>query len=167
VRAQILAGLGDRYRAFIYTNGALRREVLRIFDSTFAITYALEVIAIFVAIMGVVSTLLTLILERRREIAVLRLIGADRRQVRRMVVIEAALLGGVSQGVGLGVGLLLSLVLIYVINVQSFGWTIQFHVPVGFLAQSSALILVATAVAGLYPAHRAARLPAAEQVAEE
>lgn len=167
VREEILASLGESYRVFVYTNSALRGEVLRIFDSTFAITYALEAIAIFVAILGVASTLLTLILERARELAVLRLVGADRRQVRRMVVVEAALIGGVSQSVGAAVGLMLSLVLIYVINVQSFGWTIQFHVPALFLAQSSILILVATALSGVYPAHRASRLHAAEQVAEE
>ena len=62
---------------------------------------------------------------------------------------------------------LLSLLLIYVINVQSFGWTIQFHLPLGFLLQSSALILIATILSGIYPARRAARLHATEQVAEE
>ena len=71
----------------------VRAEVLRIFDSTFAITTALEIIAIFVAIMGVASTLLTLVIERRRELAVLRLVGADRRQVRKMIVIEAMVIG--------------------------------------------------------------------------
>jgi putative ABC transport system permease protein len=162
-RTAILASLGERYRVFVYTNAALRKEVLRIFDSTFAITYALEAIAIFVAILGVASTLLTLILERRRELAVLRLVGADQRQVRRMVVIEATLLGGVSQGVGIAVGVVLSLVLIYVVNVQSFGWTIQFHVPWSFLAQSSLLIVLATALSGIYPARRASRLYLAEQ----
>ena len=57
--------------------------MLRIFDSTFAITYALELIAIVVAMLGVAGTLLTLVLERRRELSMLRLIGADRRQVQR------------------------------------------------------------------------------------
>jgi putative ABC transport system permease protein len=154
-RVEILESLGEQYRVFVFTNSALRKEVLRIFDSTFAITYALEAIAIFVAILGVASTLLTLILERRHEITTLRLVGADRRQIRRMVVIEAAMLGGVSQGVGIGVGLLLSLVLIYVINVQSFGWTIQFHVPWAFFGQSSLAIVLATALSGIYPARRA------------
>jgi putative ABC transport system permease protein len=166
-REALLAALGDRHRVFVFTNAVLRREVLKLFDATFAITYALEIVAIFVAIMGVASTLLTLVIERRRELAVLRLVGADRRQIRKMVVIEAALLGGVSQGIGIAVGFVLSLVLIYVINVQSFGWTIQFRVPVAFLAQSSALILLATALSGLYPAWRACRLNAIEQTAEE
>jgi len=167
VRAEILKALESRYRVFIYTNSALRAEVLRIFDSTFAITYALEVIAIFVAILGIASALLTLILERARELAILRMIGADQGQVRRMVVAEALVLGGVSQTIGLGVGLVLSLILIYVINVQSFGWTIQFHLPVGFLLQSSLLVLVAAGLAGLYPARRAARMQAVEALAEE
>ncbi|MCI0623322.1 MAG: ABC transporter permease [Acidobacteria bacterium] len=166
-RAQILKSLESRHRVFIYTNSALRAEVLRIFDSTFSITYALELIAIFVAILGIASALLTLILERARELAILRMIGADQGQVRRMVVAEALMLGGVSQCIGLGVGLLLSLVLIYVINVQSFGWTIQFHLPVGFLAQSSLLILIAAGLAGLYPARCAARMRAVEALLEE
>jgi putative ABC transport system permease protein len=167
VKDELLKASGDKYRVLSFTNADIKREVLRIFDSTFAITYALEVIALFVAIMGVASTLLTLILERKREIAMLRLIGADRRQVRKMVVIEAALIGGVSQGIGVVIGLLLSLVLIYVINVQSFGWTIQFHLPVVFLLQSSLLILFATALAGLYPAKRAAEIYAAAEVSGE
>lgn len=158
VRGEILASLDEAHQAFIYTNRDLRAEVLRIFDSTFAITYALELIAIVVAMLGVAATLLTLVLERRRELALLRLIGAARRQVQRVVVIEAALIGAASQAIGLVVGLLLSLLLVYVINVQSFGWTIQFRVPVLFLVQVSILVVVATAVAGLYPARRAARL---------
>jgi putative ABC transport system permease protein len=167
VRSEILAGIGDRYRVFINTNAGLRREILRIFDSTFAITYALEAIAVFVAMLGVATTLHTLILERRRELAVLRLLGADRRQIRKMVVIEACLMGGASQCIGIAVGLVLSLLLVYVINVQSFGWTLQFHVPVWFLLQMSGLILLATAVAGIYPARRAALPPAASDGAQE
>ncbi len=156
VRADILANIPDGRRVFIYTNRNLRAEVLRIFDSTFAITYALEIIAIFVAMLGVAGTLLTLVIERRRDLALLRLIGADRRQIRRMVAIEAGLIGAVSQGIALVIGLALSLVLIYVINVQSFGWTIQFHLPIVLLAQVSLAVIVATAMAGLYPARRAA-----------
>ena len=157
-RRQLLDTIGDRHAVFINTNRMLRAEVLRIFDSTFAITYALEVIAIIVAMLGVSGTLLTLVLERERELTILRMVGTGRGQIRRMVVGEAVVLGAISQGIGLVVGFVLSLLLIYVINVQSFGWTIQFHLPVGFAVQSTLLILVATALAGLYPAFRASRL---------
>ncbi len=158
VRGEMLEMLDEGHRAFIFSNQTLRKEVLVVFDSTFAITYALELIAIAVAMLGVAGTLLTLVLERRRELSLLRLTGADRRQVRRMVIIEAALIGAVSQGIGLAVGLALSLVLIYVINVQSFGWTIQFHMPYAFLFQSSIAVVIATSIAGIYPARRAAQL---------
>ena len=158
VRAEMIAMLDEGHRAFIMSNSTLRGEILRVFDSTFAITYALELIAIAVAMLGVAGTLLTLVLERRRELSLLRLTGADRRQVRRMVIIEAALIGAVSQGIGLAVGFALSLVLIYVINVQSFGWTIQFHVPLAFLIQASIAVVISTSIAGIYPANRAAQL---------
>ena len=158
VRAEMLEMLDEGHRAFIMSNRTLRDEILVVFDSTFAITYALEVVAIVVAMLGVAGTLLTLVLERRRELSLLRLTGADRRQVRRMVIIEAALIGAVSQGIGLAVGFGLSMVLIYVINVQSFGWTIQFHVPLAFLVQASIAVVIATSIAGIYPARRAAQL---------
>ncbi|HEX8031289.1 MAG TPA: FtsX-like permease family protein [Vicinamibacterales bacterium] len=158
VRGEMIDSLDEGHRAFIFSNKTLRNEILVVFDSTFAITYALELIAIAVAMLGVAGTLLTLVLERRRELSLLRLTGADRRQVRRMVVIEAALIGAVSQGIGLAVGLALSLVLIYVINVQSFGWTIQFHLPLAFLIQASIAVVIATSIAGIYPARRAAQL---------
>ena len=159
---ELRAALGPERRLFITTNASLRAAVLRIFDATFAITYALEVIAIGVSLFGMAATLLTLVLERRREIAMLRLVGADSRQLRRLIVIEAGVLGAVTQAVGLVVGLALSLILIYVINVQSFGWTIQFHLPVGFLAQATVAIVAAAALAGLYPARLAARFELAD-----
>jgi putative ABC transport system permease protein len=154
-RERLLAVLGDRHRVSITTNAAVRTEALRVFDSTFAITYALELVAILVAILGVAGSLLTRVLERAPELALLGLLGLDRRRMRRMVLGEAAVIGAVSQAVGLLIGLALSLVLIYVINVQSFGWTIQFHLPVAFLVQSSLATIAATTLAGLYPARRA------------
>lgn len=167
VRSRLAGAVGSRYQLVFNTNLALREEALRIFDSTFAITYALELIAIVVASLGVMATLMTLILERRREFALLSILGTTRAQIRRMLVIEAVYIGAAGQLIGLLIGLLLSLVLIYVINVQSFGWTIQFHVPVAFLAQSTLLILVAAAVAGLYPAARAMSANAVQGAREE
>ena len=166
VRDGILATLGPDRRVIINTNSALRTEVLRIFDSTFTITYALEVIAIVVSIFGVAAMLLTLVLDRKQEIAMLRLVGAERCHLRRIVMIEAGVLGIVSQAIGLVIGLVLSVILIYVINVQSFGWTIQFHIPGVFLVQSSLTILVATILAGLYPARVAGRFAMSDLSAE-
>jgi putative ABC transport system permease protein len=167
VRERLMAELGSTHRLFVHSNTSLRAEVMRIFDATFAITYGLEAVAIVVAVLGITATLVTLILERRRELAVLRLVGADLGQVRRMIDVEAGMLGRASQVLGGLAGLLLSLLLIYVINVQSFGWTIQFHLPVVFLLQAMAVVLAATLVAGLYPARLAAGFRPADEMAGE
>jgi putative ABC transport system permease protein len=167
VRERMMATLGTSHRLFVHSNATLRTEVLRIFDATFAITWALEAVAIAVAVLGVTATLVTLILERRRDLALLRVVGADLGQVRRMIVIESALLGVASQVLGSVAGLVLAVILIYVINVQSFGWTIQFHLPIGFLAQAMAAVFVATTLAGLYPARLAAGFRPAEEISAE
>jgi putative ABC transport system permease protein len=152
VRSEILRNLGASVRLVIFTNAGLRAEVLKIFDSTFAITWALEIIAVLVAMAGVAATMLTLVLERRQELCLLRLAGADARQVRRTIVIESGLLGLVSQALGIVVGILLSLVLIHVINPQSFGWSMRLYLPWWFLIGSTVLTLIGTMLAGLYPA---------------
>jgi putative ABC transport system permease protein len=163
VRADMLARLDGADGIFIYTNRALRAEVLRIFDSTFAVTYALQVIAIIVALLGIVGTLMTLVIERKRELGILRAVGASRRQVRAMVMAEAAMLGTISQAAGIVLGLLLALILVYVVNLQSFGWTIHLSIPWASLAQMSVLVVITTLLAGLYPAQRAMREPAAPE----
>src|SRR4029453_15621761 len=103
-------------------------------------------------------SLLALVLDRRREFGVLRFLGAAPAQIRRMVLIEAAFLGLLADLLGLALGFALSLLLIYVVNKQSFGWTIQFHAPVSLLAGALSLIWLATLAAGLYPARVASRL---------
>ena len=167
VRSRILETLGENEQVYCVTNREVRTEALKIFESTFAVTYALQFIAILVAGLGVASTLITLIYQRQRDIGLLSLIGATCHQVRRVIVLEAMMLGGVSQLIGIFVGTLLALVLIYVINVQSFGWTIQFHLPLQFVFQSTLLVLVASGLFGVYPAIRAAGVDALQTVREE
>jgi putative ABC transport system permease protein len=146
----------------ILTNGELRREVLRIFDQTFAITYALEIIAVTVALLGIANTLLSGILERQRELAVLRAIGGTPAQVGRLILWESGLLGLAGTVLGLGAGLVLSVLLVEVINKQSFGWTIVFHPSPWVWLEAAGLGLLTTLLAGYWPARRAARLPVAE-----
>ncbi|MDG1896020.1 MAG: ABC transporter permease [Fuerstiella sp.] len=167
VRSRILGQLGPDEQIYCVTSREVRAEALKIFESTFAVTYALQFIAILVAGMGVASTLITLIYKRQKDIGLLSLIGATGKQVRRVIVIEAVLLGGVSQLVGIFIGILLAMVLIFVINVQSFGWTIQFLLPVQFIIQSTLLVLIASGLFGLYPAIRAAGVDALQTVREE
>jgi putative ABC transport system permease protein len=155
------------HRVLIASNRDLRTEAIRIFDRTFAITYALEAVAVIVAVMGIAGALLALVIDRRRELGLLRFLGAGTRQVRKQILVEAGLLGLLSNFVGLALGFALSLVLIYVINKQSFGWTIRFHWPVAVLLGAISVVYVATVLAGLYPAEVAVRLNPLEAVHEE
>ena len=151
----------------IAPNATLRRGAVEVFDRTFAVTWALEAIAIIVAMLGTANSLLALVLDRRREIGLIRYLGADDGQVRRMVLTEAGLVGLLAAGLGLMLGAALSLELIYVINKQSFGWTIQFHPPLVLLGGALLLVWVFTIAAGIYPARFAAKLQPVEAVHEE
>ncbi len=167
VRRAVLERLQGDPPVMILTNGELKREVLRIFDQTFAITYALEVIAVTVALLGIANTLLAGILERQRQLAVLRAIGGTPAQVGRLILWESGLLGLAGTVLGGAAGLVLSVLLVEVINKQSFGWTIVFHPAPGILLEAAALALLATVLAGYWPARRAARLPVAESLQYE
>jgi putative ABC transport system permease protein len=166
VRKEIEGATAGR-NVLIFSNRDLRTEAVRIFDRTFAITYALEAVAIFVAVMGIAGALVALVMDRRRELGLLRFLGAATGQVRKMILVEAGLLGLLANVAGLALGVLLSLILIYVINKQSFGWTIQFHWPVAVLLGALSAVYAATVIAGLYPARVATRLNPIEVVHEE
>jgi putative ABC transport system permease protein len=157
----------SRFPLIIAPNEVLRRGAVEVFDRTFAVTYALEAVAIVVAMLGAANSLLALVLDRRREIGLIRYLGADRGQVRKMILTEAGLLGLLAGILGLALGAALSLVLIYVVNKQSFGWTIQFHPPAFLLGGALLLVWAVTILAGVYPARFASRLEPAEVVHEE
>lgn len=169
-RARLRTAIEQAYaprRIAVFENSSLRREAIRIFDQTFAVTYALEAVAIFVAVMGVAGAMLALIIDRRREIGLLRFLGAASGQLRSLILFEAAWIGLFSQVLGVASGTLLSLVLIFVINKQSFGWTIEFHLPVLAMLSALGFVFIATVIAGLYPARIATRLNPIEVMHEE
>ncbi|CAI2719055.1 ABC transporter permease [Nitrospina watsonii] len=167
VRKAILKTIGASHRVIVRSYGELKEEVLRIFDKTFAITYSLEIIGVGVALLGLFNTLVALIIERRREMAVLRFIGAYPQQLRRMVWIEAGLLGWIGSLMGLVAGVVVSYILIFVINKQAFGWTIQIFHPLTFMLAATVFFWVVAAVAGLYPARLATQQDPRESIRVE
>ena len=146
----------------LLSNAELRQEILRIFDRTFTLTYVLEAIAVIIATLGIINTLVTSVVERRRELATLQALGSSRGQVTALILWEAGYLGLLGTAMGLFGGAALALILIRVINRQSFGWTIQISWPVGLMAEVAALALVASLLAGFWPARWAARQPLVE-----
>jgi putative ABC transport system permease protein len=155
------------YAVNIAPNATLRSRALVVFDRTFAITWALEGVAIMVAMLGAANSLLAMVLDRRRDLGLLRYLGAAEGQIRRMILVEAGFLGLMASALGLALGSALSLLLIYVINKQSFGWTIQFHPPETLVACALLLVWSFTVLAGLYPARVASRLNPIETIHEE
>ena len=166
VRKEVLKTLNE-HRLIIRSNTELKKQVLEVFDKTFAITYSLEIIAILVAVLGLFNTLVSLILERKREIGILRFIGAFTRQIKRMILIEAGILGLIGSAMGLVAGVVVSYILIFVINKQSFGWTIQVHFPYIFILLLVAFSWGVSVLAGLYPARLAQELNPKEAVRVE
>jgi putative ABC transport system permease protein len=136
------------------------------FRQTFAITYALEIIGLAVAIAGLVQALLGLAMARRGEIWTLRALGASNGEITGVLLGEGlgvALAGTIG---GMGIGLILAQILVRVLNPQVFGWTLRFSLPWDFLTLLLGLSLAAAAAALLPAAHWAARLNA-DREAEE
>jgi putative ABC transport system permease protein len=169
---QAVAGaIRDKFSASDYlmvmSGQDLRDKAMITFRQTFRIFFALEIIAMIVALLGITNSLLISIMNRRREIAVLRSIGALKGQIRQMIVIEAGLMGFIGNILGILAGIFISLIMVFVITKQSFGWSIQYRFHVPYLLLSVVPVLVTSFLAGYFPAHRAAGLPLSEALRYE
>jgi putative ABC transport system permease protein len=156
VRTAFVRLAGPGRLLHVTPNQVLRKRVLLVFDETFRITWALQTIAAAVSVLGVISTLTTLVLQRRRELAVLRAAGALRGQVRTLVLVESGVLGAAGSVLGCVAGLVLALLLVHVINRQFFGWSIRMSVDPWVFVRAVALMTLTATLAGLVPARLAA-----------
>ena len=148
-------------------NRTLRREALKVFDRTFAVTEALRVLAVIVAFIGVWSALVALQVERTREIGTLQALGLLPGQLWGLTLLETGLIGLSAGLLSLPTGLLLATILIKVINVRSFGWTMQMHLEPMVLALALAVSVLAALLAAIYPVRRLQRLSIAEALRQE
>jgi putative ABC transport system permease protein len=144
------------------SNRALRQEVMRIFDQTFAVTRLLQAMALLVAASGITLTLLVLARERRSELALYRALGAGRRQILRLFLGKGLAIGVFGLLLGALAGAAFAAILVLVINRAYFGWTIQVALPWRDLASAAVTILGVAALASLYPAARASTTPATD-----
>lgn len=167
VREAILKKMAGRVSLVIISNKELRAQILDIFDQTFQITYILEAIAILVAFLGVLHTSSITVLFREKELGILKALGALPGQIRQMIFTETALMGFFSFFWGGVAGTLLSLILIFVINKQSFGWTIPFYWTWTVYLQTLGVILLGSLFSGCLPAAMAVRKSAQEMIREE
>jgi putative ABC transport system permease protein len=151
----------------ILTSTALRERSLQIFDRAFAITYALEAIAVIIGLTGVSFAASSTALARRAEFGMLRHIGMLRRQIVGMLASEGILTSAFGVAYGLALGTALSLILVYVINRQSFNWSIDLVIPAWQLAILSATLIAAAAITAVWSGRAAMSRDAVHAVRED
>ena len=161
VQARVRALAGPQAPLEFASVGELRSMSLRIFDRSFAVTYWLQAVAIAIGLVGIAASFSAQVLARRREFGLLAHLGLTRAQVLTIVAGEGALWSSVGVLLGLALGIAVSAVLVYVVNPQSFHWTMELLLPWERLA----LLAAATGTAGVLTAWWAGRAAGARQAA--
>jgi putative ABC transport system permease protein len=162
VTKEVRARLAGFSNVQVNPSSALRQSALEVFDRTFAITAAMQLITTVVAFIGVLSSLLALQMEKAREIGILRALGLTPAELGRLTFWETGLLGTSAGLLALPTGYILAWILIFIINQRSFGWTLQMHAEPAPFAQAFLLAVSAALLAGIYPVWRLGRMRAAE-----
>jgi putative ABC transport system permease protein len=141
----------------VVSGASIKQGILDVFDRTFLITSALQILTAIVALTGILNSLTALLIERTRELGILRACGAETRQVGRLILLECGLSGLISGIMALPLGVCLAWILIHIVNQRSFGWTYDMVVTPGTLIQAVTLACVAAVLAGIFPAVKAGR----------
>ncbi|MFM8444854.1 MAG: ABC transporter permease [Methylococcus sp.] len=168
VRAELerrLAGLAQPLQ--VRSNREIRDISLETFERTFAITQVLRLLAVGVAFIGIVSALLALQVERGRELAVLRATGLTPAQTGALVLLQTGFMGLMAGLLAIPLGLAVAVALVRVINLRSFGWTMDLTISPAPLAVAVLLSMLAALLAGVYPARLAMKTPPALGLREE
>jgi putative ABC transport system permease protein len=155
LRERIDAAIPEAARLSLATPGEIRALSLRIFDRTFAVTYALLAVAVVIGLTGLSSSFGALVLARRREFGMLRHLGMTRREIAAMLATEGLLVSAIGLAIGLALGFVMSAILVHVVNRQSFHWGMEIHVPWISLAALIAVLLVAAVATTVSSARQA------------
>jgi len=164
---QLHARFAGREDVVIQSSRSVREAAMAMFDRSFAVTGALQLVATVVAVIGVLGALMSLELERGRELGVFRAIGMSARQLWKLTFIETGLMGAMAGLMALPTGFALAWILIQIINVRSFGWTLNMRFEWGYFGQPLLVAVVAALAAGVYPAWRLGRMSIATAIREE
>lgn len=167
VRADITRRFGTAYDLYVLSNAELHTEALALVDNAFSVTYAMEIVAVLLALLGVINTLLAAVIDRTREIGLLRAVGASRSHITRLIAGEAAFIGLTGGVLGVIQGGVVGLIVTKVVGVQATGWDFPFQYPWTTSWQMLLAATVCAVLAGLYPARRAASLDVVEALAYE
>lgn len=164
---QITNQFAAKYFLSVTSNRGLKENALEVFDRTFTITAALRLLATVVAFIGVLSAIMSLQLERTRELGTLRANGMSILQLWGKTLLETALMGLTAGLMALPIGWALAYILVHFINLRSFGWSLQMHADPGIFGVALVVALVAALLAGIYPVVRLKNMQIAVAVREE
>lgn len=167
IRDTILARHGKQYGLMALLNAEYQKELRALIDRSFALTHAMELVAIIVAVLGIVNTLLVTVIDRKMEIGILKAIGAVGTQVRAIFVTEASLIGLASTITGVAVGIVFSWYIVRALLFYQVGWQFDFHLPWRHVLQTFALAQVVALLGAWWPASKAARLDPVEALEYE
>jgi len=151
----------------IQSSEAIKTASISVFNRTFAVTHVLRLLAIIVAFVGVLTSLMAILIERNRELALLRAIGMTPRQLWWVISGETGIVGAIAGIMAIPLGLTLASVLIFVINQRSFGWTMDFNIDSFVIVQAVLLGTTAAIIAGVLPAIKMSRVEPALALREE
>jgi putative ABC transport system permease protein len=165
-RIKQLAGQAERPLQ-VRANREILKQSLDIFDRTFTITRVLRLLVIAVAFVGILSAMMALQLERAREHAILRATGLTPRQLLGQVSLQTLLMGLMAALLAMPLGWLMAEILVHVINLRAFGWSMPSQLSPAILLEATGFALVAALLAGLYPSLRMARTRPALALREE
>ncbi len=164
VRESIQKRLGTDRKLYVLPAREFKDEIRKVIDQTFMFNYALSAITMTIACFGIIITLLASVLERTREIGVLRSIGMLRRQVSGVVLIESVLMGVAGGVLGSGAGVVTGWITLEGANYSSL---VQYCIPYVSIAWAMVMSVGLSALAGLYPARRAAKTNIVEALVYE
>ncbi len=167
VRKEFASDAGDGGGLFVSTNAALKDQARHTIEQTFEVSHASEVVALVVAVLGVIGTMLAAVLDRTREIGVLRAVGATRSQILVAVMSEAGFLGLSAALLGVVAAFPATLVFIKIVGVAATGWNVPLCVPWFALARVTGSIMAFAIAAGFVPGWRASRLEVTRALAYE
>jgi putative ABC transport system permease protein len=167
VRDEIVRRFGTDRKLFVLPARQFKNEIRKVIDQGFAVNHAINIITMLIACLGIIVTLLASVLERTREIGILRSIGMLRRQVSRVVVIESMLLGIIGGTLGAGAGVIIGWMSLEGFLRGDYGASMRYHVNYAAIFWALGISTLLAALAGVYPAQRAAKTNIVEALAYE
>jgi putative ABC transport system permease protein len=151
----------------VLTNDESRQYILRIADQWFGLMNVQIGIAVLVAILGIVNTLTVSITDRKRELGILKAVGALRRQIRQAIWLEAASVAVIGLALGAVLGAITLYYLLDVVQRDATGMRLDYQYPVTTMLSLVPIMLAAAFIAALWPSEAAARRPLVEAVEYE